>query len=437
MAGKSLIAILILLVAGCGVKFSHDRPYVGKGIEDRTGHGLGPPTKPGQFSLPPDVCLEDGLSEDEAVTLALWNNAQFQADLASLGFAKADLIEAHMLPNPVFSVLFPVGPKLTEMDLSLPVNTLWQRPRRIAAARVDAESVAENLVEHGLGLIRDVRTTCADLWLAREHVRLAREEAQLRREMDDLARSRLRAGDISELTASAAHVESLRAADAVARFSKEALVLKERLRVLVGVPPDDTDFAVTQSETAPRTVVPLDELLKRALASRPDLRAAELRIEAAGKRLGWEKSKICNLIAIVDAKDEGESSLTVGPGLEVEIPILNQNNGGVARAKAELEQAAGQYEATRRTIMLQVREAYAQYASAHEEFILWHDDIVPSLQTAGEQAQRSYEAGDSSYLLVLDMRQKLFEARLRQAELVAQWHHGAAQLNYAVGTTVM
>jgi cobalt-zinc-cadmium efflux system outer membrane protein len=81
MIGRSSIGMLILLVAGCAIESSHDRPYVAEGIEKRTGHGLGPAAKPGEFGLPVGVSLEDGLSDDEAVALALWNNAQFQADL--------------------------------------------------------------------------------------------------------------------------------------------------------------------------------------------------------------------------------------------------------------------------------------------------------------------------------------------------------------------
>ncbi len=46
---------------------------------------------------PAGVVLSDGLSEDEAVALALWNNPGFGATLATLGFVRADLQEAGSL----------------------------------------------------------------------------------------------------------------------------------------------------------------------------------------------------------------------------------------------------------------------------------------------------------------------------------------------------
>lgn len=440
LPGSHVHAVFVLVAlsfAGCETPSGYDRAYVSQGIKERTDYELGRVARPGVSNLPDGVSLRNGLSEDDAVAVALWNNAQFQADLAALGLARADLVEANMLANPVFSLLFPVGPKLLETKLNVPVETLWQRPRRIAAAKIDGQGVAENLIQHGLGLMRDVRTAYADLWLVQEQAQIAKEDAQVRKEIADLAQSRLEAGDISELVASVAHVDSLQATDASLRFSRQAVILRQRLLALLGLISEQPAFEAVPAEAASQKVVSVAELLKTALAARPDLRAAELRIEAAGQRIGWEKSKVYNFIAVIDAKDKGEDFLTVGPGFQVEVPVFNQNNGRIARAKAEMEQAARQYESARQSILLQVREAYTQYVAAHEEHDLWYGKIVPSLEQAAQQAQRSFETGDVSYLLVLEAKRKLLEARMRRAELAAQLHRSAAQVNYAVGTKMI
>jgi cobalt-zinc-cadmium efflux system outer membrane protein len=342
-----------------------------------------------------------------------------------------------MLPNPVFSLLFPVGPKLLEASLDVPVEALWQRPRRIAAARLDARVLSENLIEHGLGLIRDVQTTYAELWLAQERARLAEENSQLRLRMAELARVQLKAGDLSELATSGAHVDALRAVAVAKNFSEEAATLRHRLNTLLGYVSNEAPFDIVPSDTAPRAEISVNELLKTALAARPDLRAAELVIEAAGKRLGWEQSKIYNLIAIIDAKDEGEDSLTVGPGVAIEVPIFNQNKSGIVRAKAEMEQAVREYEAVRQDIVLQVRQAYTQYILAHEELELWNNHIVPSLEEAFTRTQESLVAGEVSPLSVLEAEGKLVEARIQQTQWIAQLNRTAAELNYSVGKKVI
>ncbi len=88
--------------------------------------------------MPPEARIEDGLTSQEAVAIALWNSPSFLATLADLGIARADLVEAGLLRNPVFSLLFPWGPKQLESTLQFPFDALWQRPRRVAAARLNA-----------------------------------------------------------------------------------------------------------------------------------------------------------------------------------------------------------------------------------------------------------------------------------------------------------
>lgn len=117
----------------------------------------------------------------------------------------------------------------------------------------------------------------------------------------------------------------------------------------------------------------------------------------------------------------------------MEVPIFNQNDAKIAYAKAELEQAAQRYEAIRQNIILQVQQAYTKYISAHEQFDLWSSDIIPSLEQAVEQSQRSFEAGDVSLILVLHAQRELIEARMHLTELVAQLNISTAELNYCIG----
>ena len=429
--------MLVLLVAGCAVQSPYDHSYVSTGIEERTDYQFGQITKPGEFNLPEGVSLDDGLSEEEAIAVALWNNAQFHADLTALGFARADLIEAEMLNNPAFSLLFPIGPKALEMDLGIPVDILWQRPHRIAAARLDAQSLAENLIENGLGVIRDVQTTYADLWLSQKKFELVKEDTQLQIQIAELARARLTAGDISGIMADTAYVDSLQATGNMKRLLKETDIIRQRLSTLLGLSSDDVTYDTETIDITEKSSVSIDKLLETGLAARPDLRAAELAIESAGERIGWEKSKVYNFIAIIDAKDEGEESLTVGPGFELNIPIFNQNQGQIARAKAELEQAARQYTALRQNIILQVRQAYTRYVSKYEEFDLWSSDIIPSLENKVEQTTKSFEIGEVPYLTVLAAKRGLIEAKLQLTELAANLHRGAAELNYCIGKKII
>src|SRR5690349_9350309 len=107
-AGAASLCLLALLATSCATAgTAPDRAAVDREIRDRTNAGLRTDENAG---LPPNTTLEDGLSSQEAVAIALWNSPAFQATLADLGIARAELVDAGLLRNPVFSLLFPVGP---------------------------------------------------------------------------------------------------------------------------------------------------------------------------------------------------------------------------------------------------------------------------------------------------------------------------------------
>jgi cobalt-zinc-cadmium efflux system outer membrane protein len=452
----SLIA-LIAILSGCASRSTKVSTQVSNRIEDRTGHGLNPNSQESGFALPPGISLANNLSEDDAVAIALWNNAAFQTDLSALGFARADLIEAGQLRNPILTLLFPFGPKQLEATANLPLEVFWQRPRRVAAAKVEVERVGESLVQTGLNLVRDVRIAYADLALANERTRITTESVRQRNEIAQIVRARFRDGDISEMETTASQLDAKQAADQFARLQSEAAIAKERLRFLLGMSASETAFDIVASSQLSlmnaysyksiAVSVPaassvqsgndeVNDLVRQALAARPDLRAAEIAIEAAAKRAKWERSKIVSLSAILDANGAGKEGFEAGPGVAVELPIFNRNKGGITRAEAEIERAARQYLAVRQRIALEVREAYAQLQQSRQALASWRSDILPIIEAEIRTAERAYADGEVAYLFVLETSRKLYDARLQEAEASAALQRATAQLERAVGRKI-
>jgi outer membrane protein, heavy metal efflux system len=378
------------------------------------------------------VDLADGIDQDEAVSLALSNNPAFQEILVDLGFSHADLIQAGLLTNPNFSILFPWGPKQLEFTATFPLEALWLRPRRVAIARLQADRVAETLVQQGLNLIRDVRVGYSDLLLARERARLADEALKVRRRIQDLSEARLRNGDLSELEAATTRVDALRAHEEAQRARYDVRMADERLRLLTGAAqgefkPKDEKLAVEAAR---------DELEHRALAARPDLRAAELGIEAAGKRAGLAKAEIFAISGVLDA-NRTDRGIELGPGVQLPIPIFNHNQAGIARAKAEMERAKWNYLSVKDRIVLDVRDAHTRLAQAQEALVEWEQKILPPLEATTQQAQRAFELGNVSLLLVYENTRQLLTARARHAEIEADLRRAHAELERSVGQRLL
>ncbi len=427
--------VFLLAITGCSVHSVHDEIFVSDAINERTGHELRQAEEKEIFKLPEGISLEDGLTQDEAVAIALWNNAQFQVDLVALGFAQANLTEAGMIPNPLFTLLFPWGPKQLESWLKIPVDFIWQRPKRVEAAQLNSELVADSLVQHGLDFVRDVLVTYTDLILAQERAQILTEQADLQSEIADIASDRLRIGDISEMEETVIHLEVARIKETSVRYSRDAALLEERLKTLLGLGLHDPDSQIKLTpmplyrEIAHQSAA----LLTAAFESSPELHAAEIAIEAAAHRVGWEKSKIIDLTAVLDANAKGTEGFEMGPGIEMHLPIFNQNGGNVSRAQAELVQAARQYLAVKHRIAQQVLEAYATYKAAQKSLKILQGELLPSAKSAIGNAELSYSIGEISYLELLDFRRQLLGALLQEAQAEADMAKADANLKHSLG----
>ncbi|RYY90848.1 MAG: TolC family protein [Chitinophagaceae bacterium] len=426
------------LLVSCRAPAGVTKAEVASQLQSITGASPNPVGAPGAWSLPTTVQAGDGISADEAVSIALWNNAQFQVDLAAIPLAQADLTEAAMVPNPLLRYLAPTGAVAASGYINFAFDFLFQRQRRIAAARVEGVRSRELAVQRGYGLIRDVQVAYTEALFARERFAIMDELHQLRAQMAQLAASRLRNGDISELEVSTVRADSAIAADDRLRAALDTMLRRNSLNILLGLRPDTV--LVLQPAAFPDSAATVPTAyLDLAFSYQPELRAAQLAIESAGKRLGWERSRILAFTATLNFQhlpDKGGSAWTpntFNPGVQLELPLFSRNQGRIARARAELEAASYQYIALRQRVALEAANTFDRYRQAWSSYRIWSQETLPRLEEAVRLSQSAYRNGDISYLPVLEAQRQLQQARLRRAELQAEIGRSLGNINYAIG----
>ena len=422
---------VLLALVGCHTPVAPDRSAVAARLSDRVGHTLPGDAAPGSFTLPPGVAL-DALTEDAAVAVALWNNAAFQELLVDLGIARADLVQAGLLPNPEFVYYWPEANKPFKYLFDFPIEALWLRPVRLKAAGREADRTAERLAQAGLDLMRDTRQAYADVALAHERVRVAGESVKLRGRIADLAEKRFKAGDISQQEAATARIDALQAEQDAARIGYDVPVLEERLRNLLGLgarrdplrpdplpPPDGATFDP-------------DALTQEAIASRPDALAAAQAVTAAEARLRFAKLGWVRFLGLMDATS-GQGSHVLGPAVRFTVPIFNRNQGGIARAEAELERARRNQQTVANQIALDVQRAYLQYRQGVTELSVLRTKVRPEVETAIRRAEAAYREGNATIFVVLETTRQLLDSRLREAVLVGDLRRFWAELERSAG----
>ncbi|MGH9675054.1 MAG: TolC family protein [Bryobacteraceae bacterium] len=380
------------------------------------------------------MTLTSHVTADDAVAITLWNNAALEADLATIGIAQADLRDAGLLRNPNFQSLLPVGIKPLEFLLNWPIEDLWQRKKRVLAARQNLEAVATGLVQNGLNLVRDVRLAHANLWLAEQRSATLHESATLRARIATLTERRRDAGDASGLDVTLTAADTRSAAELAKRATGDIEIARTRLRILMGLRDDPRPLSAVANARWP-VIGPSEEMVKAAYSSRPDLRAAELAIEANVYHAKWQRSRVFNLLMpMLSIKEVGSPLRTrSGPGLQMEIPIFNRNQGQIARSDAEVIQAAWRYRALRDGVEAEVRDAAARLEQSRTSLEELRTQLKPVVEQGIARTETAYKNGDLSYLNVLEATRQRFDAVLRELDAEAALARAYAELERAIG----
>jgi cobalt-zinc-cadmium efflux system outer membrane protein len=425
------------VVVGCAPA-SVGRPQVSQAVESRFGEPIsieGP--RPNRVLVPESLQRGEPMTEEQAVVLALWNNALFHELLVELDLTKADLVQANLLPNPEFVYYWPMFDKQFKYLFDFPIESLYLRPVRLKSAHAENERAAARVTQLALDLIRDTRQAYADLQLAHDRVRVGERAVRLREDILKIAESRLKAGDASELEVSTARIDTLQTRQDLIRLRYEVTVAQERVRNLTGLSASTMDLVPENVPFDPRATASADELVAEAVATRPDAvaadfaaRAAEVRVRFA--RLGWVR-----LLGIGDATSGLShfhgSDHDLGPGLRFTVPIFNQGQGAISRAKADLEQLERRKLTVHNQIVMDVRTAYARYEQARAELDALRTKTRPEVEASIKRAEAAFEKGGVTYLIVLELNRQLIDTFVREAQLSADLRRAWAELERGVG----
>ena len=335
-----IIPIAAIFIASLGCKAPigcRDLGMVVRELQQRTCTQIPTSTPPCSVIIPAGVQLDDGLSQDEAITTALANNSAFQATLEQLHMASGDVRQSELLANPQVLIYFPVGNKQGQYTIYGPIESYLMRPTRVKIANREFRRIGDQLVQNGLTLVRDVRNAYIDLSLAEEQKKLADESVELRSRISEITNKRLKDGDISELETLTARVDMLNAQAAAGLQEQSVSILNHRLVMLMGVPWNEELLRSEIMQPTNRPKASREELVQLALQYRPDYQAANWAVAAAVERERLSKWLFFRMDAALDARSNGGNGFQIGPGrIRRVIPIRFLERGsGIPRRTSQ------------------------------------------------------------------------------------------------------
>lgn len=373
--------------------------------------------------------LQNELTPDEAVAIAMINNPRLQVTLAELGIARADLIQASTITNPVFEfeIRYPGAPfRPYELRIAQSLIELIQLPRRRALGRAAFDAAQMRVSFEVLRFAGDVRAAYFDLLAATQHVALSRTIAESAQTAAEVAIRQHRAENITDLDLENEQALYEQAKLDRARAEQRLLLARESLLRGMGLRNATMEWRVpAMFPELPESELDQQNLERLAAAQRLDIAIARRELEVAQRQVPLARlTALEETLLDIHYEREPSGEHTKGPGIELPIPIFNTGRAARTRAEAQFLRARHALNALDAGSSSQLRAARTTLAEARARVEYYRDVIVPRRTRILELTKLEHNAMLVGIFQLLQAKQN--ELRSRRDFIDAQREYWSA-----------
>lgn len=387
------------------------------------------------------------LTLEDALRLAREHNPQIHAARQTWRSAQGRALEARALPDPEFELELDGMPTISgagaaaERAIGVRQRLGWPGEWRRRGAAAQSAAEATRLAEFEVARLdvdHRVRVAHAGVLHAGAVLEDERRSQAVAQAFLDRARLRLAAGDVAELEILRAEVEAGRAASRVAAAAGGLEIARGRLNSLLGRPAGRSleisgtlDYHPVRADT--------DSLESLALARRPEVRAARLRIVGAAASHAAERATLIPDFTVglfrqtINQPGGDDDRWRAEVGMRLPLWGARAPRGRLRAAAAATARAEAELTQVELEVRRQVREACLDLATAARQAEVYEERIVRGAQAAQAAAQRGYDEGKASYLEILEAQRTLAATRVEYADRLYAHRRALASLTRAVG----
>ena len=245
--------------------------------------------------------------------------------------------------------------------LDIPIETAGKRGYRRAQAAHLAEAARLNVADSAWQVRSEVRSALIDVISAEQRQSLLERQVAVQQQVVNLLQGQVQAGALAGSEIVSFRIALVRARLDLVDAQRLAAEARARVAEAVGVPLNAIDglkLSYTGLE-ALDTIAQLAsaEVRRAALQSRPDILGALAEYAASQSALQLEIAKQYPDVRLEPGYqyDQGDNKWSLG--ITVDLPILNQNQGPIAEAKARRNEAAARFDAVQFKVLAQIDRA--------------------------------------------------------------------------------
>lgn len=442
--GLIILSSVMLLLIGCAsVKTGQEWERFHEITKERTDQELlWEQTEEEQRAILKEVeaLLADALSRQEAVRIALLNNRLVQSTFEELGISKSDLVQAGLFSNPslgaVFRFLISSGSGTNiDADLFFPISDLWQMPFRKKAAAAHMEATIMRVAQAVMETAAEAKQAYDAVHYLSEARRESAEILKRFREIGDQVAIRRDFGFMNDLDVYLAQTMIAEAGMELARFEGEFGIARSHLNRVLSLRPSQIGYEMRGGEAGEPVRLPaMEEAIRYALDHRLDVQMARFKVRQAERTLQLEKARILKHVALgVSYEREADGADVFGPGFDIQLPVFDQNQAQIAKARYRIRQARKNLQAlegqVREEITSDLERIY--FHQAHVQS--FRDKVIPFREKAIEFAERWVNAMQLNRLYLLEAQKGLLHSRREYLEALMERQKALVDLELDMG----
>jgi cobalt-zinc-cadmium efflux system outer membrane protein len=379
------------------------------------------------------------LSMRDAATLAVINNPDLKAAVASMRVADAKLYAAHLIPDPqlTWSIDAPLEHMAGLVSAygimpSYDIQALILHRSEVRGAGASRQQTALSVEWQAWQLAQKARDLFIQEKFLEEKLVLLERNVTLFRKDYDREKKALASGDVTSAALSADLVALADADRDLRAARRQAADNHIALAAVMGVRPEIA-FRLGDLGSVPSDIWNANSLLASLPYRRPDLLA--LRAGYESQEATVRRAVLAQFPSIsigVNRSRDNTAVNAIGPGVTMNLPLFNRNRGQIAIERATRNQLRAEYQARIDQSISDVRAIQTEVKLLKQEItsLEWS---VGELHSAVTRARHGFETGDfpalnfvsmqttlnAKELELLDRRQMLWQAANNMAVLLA------------------
>lgn len=430
--------MLTTLAAGCAsVDASRAVHEVQRQVAQRSGQPLDWDSGTPAARDTTRTLLGQPLGAESAVRIAMLENREVRAQFERLGIAQADLVEAGLLDNPVFSLsLFYGSGTIAEAGVVQDLVGLLSLSARKRLGQAQADRIAAEVAQRLIDVAVDVRLRYLSVVGDAQALELAHQVQDATQAAAELAQRQYAAGNLSQRERDIQQALYAEAALELAQAQAQLAADREQLTRAMGLWGADTQWTTAQRlPEVPAHLPDLAHVEAQAIAQRLDLQAARMDVQAsaAASDLTRQFRYLSALGMGVAFKRERNGDKFVGPQIELGVPLFNQGQTRVARARSEAQRAEAQFTALAVEIRSQARAARDRLVAAQKAALHYRDVLLPLHADIVEETVKFHNGMLVGVYELLLVRQQQIQTAQRSIAATREFWLAWLDLEHATG----